>query len=323
MRICCGSTYVTTFYASYEEGVYTSFPTMADFMEAVRWASSVGFNAMELELLSWAHLRKIMSNVEMFALPPDFMVPSVSFPFVFSSFGTRASWSRVERDFHLCLEATAKFGAKILNMTSPPYPGSELAWDGPYPGGPPTGVVFHREMKWKDAWETLVSRLGSLCDSAGSEGMKLAIEPRPREMVSNTDSMLMLLRDVESTRLGALFDTGHHFVMKEVLPISIWKLGLNIIGVHLSDNDGVIEHHWAPGEGRIDWPAVIEALRASRFTGHMAIESSGMGRNPSDFVRAKSFIERLISPGQLAGIQEAEKSRERGEKAHRRSELVS
>lgn len=303
---------MTTFYAKYKEGVYTSFPTMADFVEAVAWASSVGFEGIELEVLSWAHLRKVLSAADAFVLPQRFKIPSVSFPFVFSSFGTESSWSKVEREFDVCLEVTAKFGSDILNMTSPPYPGSELAWDGPYPGGPPTGVVFHREMKWKDAWETFVSRVGSLCDSARSRGMRLAIEPRPREMVSNTDSMLMLLRDVRSTGLGALFDTGHHFVMKEVLPISIWKLGRNIIGVHLSDNDGVIEHHWAPGEGRIDWPAVIEALKAAGFSGYMAVESSGMGRNQSDFVKARSFIEGLLSSRHEEEVQEAERPSERG-----------
>ena len=130
---------------------------------------------------------------------------------------------------------------------------------------------------------------------AKSNGLKLAIEPRPTEMISNSDSMITLLAKVDSSNLGAVFDTGHHFAMKEILPISIWKLGRSIFSVQLSDNDGVIQHHWAPGEGKINWPSVLKAFIQEGYDGYLGIESSGIGQNPSDFVIAKEFVESILN----------------------------
>jgi sugar phosphate isomerase/epimerase len=294
LQVCCGSTYVTRFYATYEAGVYTKFPSASDFGKAVAWARSVGFNAMEFEVLNRNHLKKLLADRRLGRAPPGFEAASVSFPFVFSSF-LGEPWARARDGFALCLGAARRFGAPVVNLTSPPYPGAELSWDGPYPGGPPAVVAFHGERGWRDAWESFVSRVGLFADMAAGEGVKLAVEPRPREMVGNTDALLMLIRDVGSRNLGALFDTGHHFVMKEILPVSVWKLGDRIFSVHLSDNDGVIEHHWAPGEGRIDWGSVLGALGESGYAGYLAVESSGIGRDPADFVSAKALVEGLLS----------------------------
>ncbi len=302
MQICCGSSYVTTFYAKFEEGVYTRFPSAPDFGKAVAWANSVGFRAMEFEVLNRNHLKKLLADRRgLGPMPRGFEVSSVSLPFVFSSFPSEP-WARAQEGFALCLSAARRFGAPVVNLTSPPYPGAELSWDGPYPGGPPAVVTFQAERGWKDVWEGFVSRVGLYVDMAASEGMKLAIEPRPREMVGNTDSLLMLMREVGSRNLGALFDTGHHFVMKEILPVSVWKLGDRIFSVHLSDNDGVIEHHWAPGEGRIDWGSVLGALEGSGYAGYLAVESSGIGKDPTDFVKAKELVDGLLhTDGRVGG----------------------
>lgn len=222
-------------------------------------------------------------------------IPQVIFPFIFQSFPAKPSWHLTVDDFSNCIELTRDLGASIIELTSPTVPDTELIWEGMYPGGPPTNFIFHRTMEWRVAWNSFCSYVGELCDIAKVNGLKLAIEPRPTEMISNTDSMIALLEKVDSRNLGAVFDTGHHFAMREILPVSIWKLSRSIFSVQLSDNDGVILHHWAPGEGKIDWPSVLKALIQEGYDGYLGIESSGIGRNPSDFVRAKEFVESILN----------------------------
>lgn len=125
--------------------------------------------------------------------------------------------------------------------------------------------------------------------------MKIAIEPRPRETISNSDAMMMLLKEVDSPSLGVLVDTGHLFAVKEILPVSIWKLRRSIFAVHLTDNDGLIEHQWAPGEGKIDWVSVLQAFKRANYDGYFTIETSGAGVQAADFVKAKEMIENLVA----------------------------
>jgi sugar phosphate isomerase/epimerase len=259
----------------------------------------VGFGAMEFGFFSRMHLlsfeRRDVEAIAQGCRELDFKIPQVIFPFIFQSFPTTESWRYTVEDFTKCIEVTRELGASIVELTSPTVPDTELIWEGMYPEGPPTNVIFQRRTPWENVWNSFCSYVGELCDIARSNGLKLAMEPRPTEMISNSDSMLALLAKVDSTNLGAVFDTGHHFAMKEILPISIWKLGRSIFSVQLSDNDGVIQHHWAPGEGRIDWPSVLKALNQEGYEEYLGIESSGIGRNPSDFVRAKEFIENVLN----------------------------
>lgn len=299
MQIACGSTYVNNSYARNDRGRYIVFPTTEDLIESIHWASSVGFGAMEFGFFSRTHLlgfeKRDIGAIAQGCRELNFKIPQLIFPFIFQSFPSAELWRYTIDDFSKCIEITIQLGASIIELTSPTVPGTELIWEDMYPGGPPTNIVFHRTTEWRNAWYSFCSFVGELCDLAKSNGLKLAIEPRPTEMISNSDSMIALLAKVDSTNLGAVFDTGHHFAMKEILPISIWKLGRSIFSVQLSDNDGVIQHHWAPGEGKIDWPSVLKAFINEGYDGYLGIESSGIRRNPADFVRAKEFVENIVN----------------------------
>jgi len=45
------------------------------------------------------------------------------------------------------------------------------------------------------------------------------------------------------------------------------KLADKIITVHVSDYDFINERHWLPGEGKVDWNALYEALKAVNYSG--------------------------------------------------------
>jgi sugar phosphate isomerase/epimerase len=58
--------------------------------------------------------------------------------------------------------------------------------------------------------------------------------------------------------LGVCCDVNHLF--KEAPQQFIERLGSRIVTTHISDNDGTDEKHWLPGNGIIQWDAVIDAL---------------------------------------------------------------
>jgi len=54
--------------------------------------------------------------------------------------------------------------------------------------------------------------------------------------------------------------------------VVIYQLGNRIIHCRFSDNDGTTNAHWRPGKGKIDWQAVLVALKDVGFTGVISIE---------------------------------------------------
>jgi len=94
-------------------------------------------------------------------------------------------------------------------------------------------------------------------------------------MVTTSDSMMRLTEAVGSKQLGAVLDTGHLFVQKEILPVAIEKLGDRVFLVHLADNDGLTDYHWTPGKGKIQWESFIQALEKAGYDGYANIDVAG------------------------------------------------
>ena len=61
------------------------------------------------------------------------------------------------------------------------------------------------------------------------------------------------------------FDTNH--LLKENPVDFIHKIGKRIITTHVSDYDFINERHWLPGEGGLDWQAILHALKDVGYSG--------------------------------------------------------
>jgi sugar phosphate isomerase/epimerase len=59
------------------------------------------------------------------------------------------------------------------------------------------------------------------------------------------------------------------------LPAAIGEFGPLLVATHISDNDGSGDQHRTPGNGQIDWPAVVEALRDVGYVGLFDLEIPG------------------------------------------------
>ncbi len=79
-----------------------------------------------------------------------------------------------------------------------------------------------------------------------------------------TPPLIALVRSFESEHVRVSLDVGHAFIMQRVggPPPDQWvrDAGPLLGHLHLQDNDGLLDRHWAPGEGSLSWFALFEAL---------------------------------------------------------------
>lgn len=106
-----------------------------------------------------------------------------------------------------------------------------------------------------------------------SEGSRLGITVcvenlLPSCLGRNSTEILDLLSAHPDLRVcldpNHLFDEDHVGLIHAV--------GEKIAAVHFSDYDGLDERHWMPGEGVIDWPAIVGALASMGYDGPLLYE---------------------------------------------------
>lgn len=136
-------------------------------------------------------------------------------------------------------------------------------------------IVMHSggEPLREDEREERVKRAGEalprLADVAQTYGADICIEDLPRTCLGrDSDEILAML--AYDDRLRVCFDANHLFREKEA--DFIRKIGKKIATTHISDRDDINERHWLPGEGIVDWVAVMDALEEVGYDGNWIYE---------------------------------------------------
>src|SRR5207247_795479 len=97
------------------------------------------------------------------------------------------------------------------------------------PSGPPAPTsrcdAMASGFACERTWATLVEATRRCTAIARDAGLLLCLEPRVGELVSNTDALLRLSQQVDDPGFGVVLDTGHLHAQKEILPLSVEKLG--------------------------------------------------------------------------------------------------
>ncbi len=120
------------------------------------------------------------------------------------------------------------------------------------------GATRAREM------DAAMTSLASLAECASRAGGVIAVEDLPRSCLGRSSEEIACLISADD-RLRVCFDTNHLLVDDNLNFIE--KLGDKIATLHVSDYDFLDEKHWLPGEGRVDFPALYEALLRVGYTG--------------------------------------------------------
>lgn len=112
-------------------------------------------------------------------------------------------------------------------------------------------------------------------------GFAFNVEFLPRTCIGNSVEELQYILDRFPTpHLGICFDVNHIMNRHKELPAMIDALAPRINSFHISDYDGVDERHWLPGQGIIDWPAVMKSIRAIDHDVLLIFETSYQLQNP-------------------------------------------
>ena len=106
--------------------------------------------------------------------------------------------------------------------------------------------------------------LDTLAEIAHRCGAVIAVEDLPRTCIGNNSDEITKLIGAND-KLRVCFDTNH--LLGEDAASFVKKLADKIVTVHVSDYDFVDERHWLPGEGKLDWKALFEALEEVGYSG--------------------------------------------------------
>ncbi|MGE5549507.1 MAG: sugar phosphate isomerase/epimerase family protein [Bacteroidota bacterium] len=258
-------------------------PSVEDALNAFRDMARLGFRHVELEGVGEENLTAVYERRHEFkSLADDLGLRVVNFcPILSDLVSPEAKKRRKALDlFKLGVETAAFLGCETVQTDSytPPF---SFIGEAPYKEMINYGLEMRVRVpdgfSWQNTWDILVDAMARCADLSADAGLRFCLEPRVGELISNTDAMLRLLAAVDSPWFGAVLDTAHQHAGKEILPLSVEKLGARIFYLHVADNNSQINEHLALGRGTIDWDSVFTALKRYRFDGFVAID---VGRVP-------------------------------------------
>jgi sugar phosphate isomerase/epimerase len=109
--------------------------------------------------------------------------------------------------------------------------------------------------------------IGRLLKVGEDLGVVLALENTGRE-----DYIFFVLSELGSDYLGFCYDSSHNRIYGNNRIDLLEKVAHHIITTHLSDNDGIKDRHWIPGEGVIDWPRVASIFSQIQYDKYLTLE---------------------------------------------------
>lgn len=206
----------------------------------------------------------------------------------------KASWDLFKR----AAEIANHFGCYTIQGDSftPPL---RFKGDSPYKESISYGKHFTVEVdpkfKWQRQWDAMVATFSFMAHQAKKAGLKFCVEPRVGEMLSNTDAILRMMDYVGDDNFGAVLDTAHQNAQKEILALSVEKLGKRIFFVHAADNDGRVNDHVATGRGTVDWDGVFEGLKKHKFAGYLAIDVGMVPDIDAQYRESFEFLKKMAA----------------------------
>jgi sugar phosphate isomerase/epimerase len=161
----------------------------------------------------------------------------------------------------------------------------------------PRAAVFHAAYdKWRynghlDNWlKNSVDTWRTVMDTASKIGLRVAIE---NVFDENPDALQMLMEKINSQDFGFCFDTGH-FNLFTTVPMERWfdSLGRRLVEVHLHDNNGTEDSHWALGRGKIDFEKFFSLMSSTARFPVLTIEAHDKDDIETSLDRVKSFVKK-------------------------------
>ncbi|MBY7142811.1 sugar phosphate isomerase/epimerase [Virgibacillus sp. NKC19-3] len=150
-----------------------------------------------------------------------------------------------------CIDLAVALGSSNISITS----GICL------PGNPPA-----------QAFKYFVDSLQYITDYAEKHNINVGIEYEPGLLIENGEELLQIIKEVGSNKLGANLDLGHAVVGGENVPHLVEQMGPYIWNIHLEDILGTKHYHLIPGDGSMNFKAILQHLQSMDYRGFITIE---------------------------------------------------
>jgi len=295
MKIACCWLYAITKYG------YP--PSIPDTFRVLEEMAALGFHYIELEGVGPANMRAVAdAGHELERRCDDLGLRVINFcPILPDAVSLDPEIRQQALDlFKLGVEVASDLGCELIQVDSftPPL---TFIGEAPYKEAIRHGQLYRVQVdpafRWEALWEVLVDSTRCFATIARDANLRLCMEPRVGEIISNTDAMLRLMDAVGDDNFFAVLDTGHQHAQKEILPLSVEKLGGRIAYLHVSDNDGRTNQHRELGHGTVDWEGVFTALKKHAFEGYVGVDIGRVEGQLEDldgsYRRSRAFLENL------------------------------
>jgi sugar phosphate isomerase/epimerase len=150
-----------------------------------------------------------------------------------------------------CIEVAAKLRAPVVQVI--------------------TGAPVIQDLQPREAWRYASAGLRGCAEHADLYGVRIGLEGEDNTIVRTSADILEMIAEVGHPALGALLDIGHANMIAADDPVRAAEvLRPHLVHCHAHDNAGVVDEHAPLGDGTVDWPQVVRALRG--YEGAITIE---------------------------------------------------
>jgi sugar phosphate isomerase/epimerase len=154
-----------------------------------------------------------------------------------------------------------------------------------------------------EALDRLDGGLRVVLDYAAERGVALGFEPEPGMLVDTLARYERLAERIDHPLFRLTLDVGHLHCTGE-LPLAdhIRRAGPRLANVHIEDMRAGVHEHLMFGEGEIDFPPVVEALRQAGYAGGLHVELSRHSHAAPQAARqAWQFLHPLVAAAEGGG----------------------
>lgn len=145
-------------------------------------------------------------------------------------------------------------------------------------------------------WDRLIGGIRQVLAHAHRRGVTLGFEPEPGMFIDTMGRFQRLAETLSDPCLQLTLDVGHvHCLGDGQIPEVIRNWGSHLVNVHIEDMRRGVHEHLQFGDGELDFPPIIAALREVGYAGGLHVELSRHGHEaPAAARRAYQFLSEIL-----------------------------
>ncbi len=160
------------------------------------------------------------------------------------------------------------------------------------------GVKYHVDIAegfdFAAVWERFVRTMKEATEMAKAQGIRFSVENHTHTLLPDAVAFRSLWERIKDPALGMNLDIGWLQLQREFPAVAVCQAGEHLFNVHIRDIDGVGLRFVGIGEGVMDFPGVIKALKDIGYSGYLTFEQDGVPDMKGVLARGLDMLRKLI-----------------------------